>query len=85
MCVCVCVCVCVCGVVNACSLRAVVALDLCPFGGRKFACAGGVGDVGVRGCREEVGREEGRVGGERTKEKVRNVGRTYCGCPQETI
>ena len=31
---CVCVCVCVC----ARSLRAVVGLDLCPFGVRKFAC-----------------------------------------------
>ena len=65
------VCVCVC----ARSLRAVVCLDLCPFGGRKFAC-GGVGGVGQISMGKEVeGRSEGRVGGENESErknKVRN-------------
>ena len=60
---CVCVRVCVC----AHSLRAAVILDLCPFGGQKFAC-GGVGGV------EEISME-GRVDGENESErknKVRN-------------
>ena len=62
----------VCVLVCARPLRAAVVLDLCPFGGRKCACAGGVGDVGAGGWRV-VGRREGRVGGERKrKKKVRN-------------
>ena len=36
-------------VVYAHFLRGYVALDLCPFGGRKFACAGGVGGWGGGG------------------------------------
>ena len=64
---------CVCGVVCARSLRgAVVTLDLCPFGGRKFACAGRAGDVGagrvLRGGKEK-----------KWKNKVRNEGRTAAG------
>ena len=59
------VCVCVC----ARSLRAVVCLDLCPFGGRKFAC-GGVGGVGEMSMgKGVVGRREGRVGGENESER----------------
>ena len=46
--------------------RASVVLDLCPFGGRKCACAGGVGEGGGGGG--SSGREEeGRVGGERKR------------------
>jgi hypothetical protein len=62
--VCVCVYLCACVFMCALSLRAVVVLDLCPFGGRKFACTGGAGEVGV-----------GRVlkwKGEERKDKVRN-------------
>ena len=47
----VCARACVCGVVCARSLiapRACVVLDLCLFGGRKCACAGGMGDVRER-------------------------------------
>jgi hypothetical protein len=62
----VCVCVCVCERVLL-RVRASVVLDLFPFGSRKCACAGGVGDAGVGGRSVEwQGREkgEGRVGGE---------------------
>ena len=44
---CVYVCVYVLCDVCARSLRAAVVLDLCPFGRRKCACAGGVGEAGV--------------------------------------
>ena len=66
MCVCVCVCVCVCECVSVCSLRAGIFLDLCLFGSRKCACAGGVRDVreGWEECRVAE-RSEGRVGGEK--------------------
>jgi hypothetical protein len=43
------------------SLRAIVVLDLCPFGIRKCACAGGVGDAGVGGRRVSSGKEERRA------------------------
>ena len=59
---CVCVCVYVLCDVCARSLRAVVALDLCPFGSRKCACAGGVGDAGAGGRSVEwQGREKGEL------------------------
>ena len=59
-----------CGVcVCARSLRAVVCLDLCPFGGLKFACrgVGGVGDMSMG--KGVVGRSEWRVDGENESEK----------------
>jgi hypothetical protein len=51
------------------SLRAAVVLDLCPFGSRKCACAGGVGDAGVGGRREGRGWRRGE-----RKNKVRKEG-----------
>ena len=58
------------------SLRAAVGLDLCLFGSRKFACAGGVGDAGWVGG-VSSGREERResLAVRRTEDKVRNEGR----------
>jgi hypothetical protein len=65
-------------VAGAFALRASVYLDFCPFGSRKFACAGGVGDAGWVGG-VSSGREERRESLAVRRNggiKLRNEGRT---------